>query len=473
MSLEEWLIPRSDLQYQQRQNSLNMISRPLGPLTYGPKYVLTQHLNKTTMMIHFTSTCARRVYNVKAIFFMASLIGLLWGCASKPIAPQAVLGSLTEAQSESFSGDLDVKTLTSTSTLGEDLTSKLLGRSVDLSQGKNRPKLISSNPCGGLIPERQREDLRARLDSAFDSYLLGVLKSNQSSLSFPQVGFSVPVQDKPAAGSIISAHLGLSRAVSFVSDDELKHYNRCCVLTGSCGQHMISKLYEVEIDAYYVSTQAPVLQTLLKPFDFAPIKLEDPAAFGDLNRAVYQAQKETRPRDKIPQRGWSHFEYRALPEPTKVSLADAKMTVLAMPDPVPCKAKKTDKADAVEFTVTFDGTDSARELLGYKVVTSKQWVDLTLLDWTGPVTLKKNELTCYPTPDAFTSVDGRCPVKITLTAFPPTCESIDGDQDFKWEATFGVFAPRDETHTAYHTGTGKTTTRVKDQRSGRRRGRRR
>ena len=60
---------------------------------------------------------------------------------------------------------------------------------------------------------------------------------------------------------------------------------------------------------------------------------------------------------------------------------------------------------------------------------------------------------------------------MTLTAFPPTCEMIDGDQDFKWDATFGVYAPRDESHTAYHTGKSQTFTQVKDQ--GRRRNRRR
>jgi hypothetical protein len=421
------------------------------------------------MTLYFISSLSQSVIKtVKLILLVALPLSIICGCASKPISPQAVLGPKYNTQPESFKGDLNLDELTSTSTLGEELTSKALGRSVDLSRGKDKPKLVTSNPCGGLIPDRQREDLRERLNASFDSYLLDVLKPNQKELTFPTIDYSVPVEGEPAPDSIISAHLGLSRAVSFVSDDELKHYNRCCILTGSCGEQMISKLYEVAVDAHYISSKEPALQTLLKPFEFAPIKFKDRDAFGALARSVYQTQKG-KDRDKIPQRGWSHFEYRALPKPTKVSLKEARITVIAIPDPVRCKAKKSDKADAIEFTVTFDGADSARELLGYKVVTSKKWVDLTLVDWTGPVTLKKNELSCYPTPDAFTSVDGRCPVKMTLTAFPPTCESIEGDQIFKWDAEFGVYAPRDETHTAYHTGKSQTTTQVKDQGSRRRR----
>jgi len=393
----------------------------------------------------------------------------MFGCASKPILPKAVLGSLSDKQAESFEGDLNLKELTSTATLGEKITSNVLGRSVNVTEGQP-PKLITANPCGGLIPSRQREDLRARLDSTFDAYLLQVLKPGQSTLSFPTVGYTSSIEGNPAPGSIISAHLGLSRAVSFVSNEELKHYNRCCVLTGSCGKHMVSKLYEVALDSHYLSPEEPLFQTILKPFDFAPIKLEDPTAFGKLTRSIYQAQ-QGKDRDKTPEYGWSHFEYSPLPEPTKVDMKDARITVVVAPEPVRCKAKRSDKADAIEFTVTFDGADSARELLGYKVITTTQWVDLTLVDWTGPVTLKKNELACYPTADAFNSVDGRCPVKMTLTAFPPTCESIKGDQNFKWDATFGVYAPRDETNTAYHTGKSQTTTLVKDQ--GRRRSRRR
>lgn len=383
------------------------------------------------------------------------------GCGSAPVSPQRVIGPLTDAQSESFEGDFNFDALTPTSQVGAQVSSSDLGRPLKM-QGDKAVGLAPPNACSGLIPERQREDLRERLTETFDVYLLRTLKSGQESIAFPSIDYAAIVEGDPQAGSVISAHLGLTRAVSFVNQEELKHYHQCCQLTGSCGDQMISKLYEVSMDARYLSPNDLTVQNSLRAYQERPSALKDSATFKKLARAFYLAQLK-KEKNKLPQRGWSHLEFQPFPSSKAVSLKGLEISVEPTLGEVFCKRRKSDRADVIELKIELKGTDPAQELLGYKITTSKQWVDLSLSDWSGPVKEKKDTITCYPGPDALSASDNRCPSKLTVTVFPPSCNSIEGDQDFKWEIEAGVYAPRDDAKSPHHLSSASTSTRVRDQ----------
>ena len=423
--------------------------------------MLTYHAHSSSTS---TSTREPRLCSTRASLCVSLMLGLssLVGCGSSVISPQKIIGPLSEAQSESFQGDFDFKGITPTSKLGQSVTSGDLGRAVKITSGES-PKLAPPNACAGLIPSRQREDLRERLSDVFDVHILRSLKAGQESIYFPSLEYSAAVEGSPAAGSVISAHLGLTRAISFVNQEELKHYNKCCQLTGSCGEQMISRLYEVSLDARYLSPTAPLIQERLRAFEDEGASLKRPKVFSKLARSIYKAQA-AKEENKLPQRGWSHFEYSPLPKPKNVELKKAQLVVAPTFGEIFCKRGKSDRADVIELNVTINGVEGAQELLGYQIKTSKQWVDLSLSDWSGPVKEKKDTITCYPGPDALSSSDNRCPSRFTITVFPPTCESIDGDQDFKWEAEIGVYAPRDESKRPHHLTSAVTSTTVRDQR---------
>ena len=104
----------------------------------------------------------------------------------------------------------------------------------------------------------------------------------------------------------------------------------------------------------------------------------------------------------------------------------------------------------MEFDIRLERVEGAQETFGFEITTSKQWVDLSLAERNRLIKVGTGSLACYPGPDAFTNPDDRCPAEVILTAFPPSCATMEGDGNFKWSAKVGVYAPGDDERRAHH-----------------------
>ena len=132
-----------------------------------------------------------------------------------------------------------------------------------------------------------------------------------------------------------------------------------------------------------------------------------------------------------------------------------------MTSKIKCKPKKSKAASVVEFQVKLENVEGAQETLGYEIITSQQWVDLSLAERKRGVKVGTGVITCYPGKDAFTSPDDRCPSTLILNAFPPTCDNMKGQGNFSWQAKFGVYGPGDEEKRVHHlTKSNVTVTKV-------------
>ena len=376
----------------------------------------------------------------------------LIACGGQAGLNAAQLQQLAQAKPK-YVGELKMDGLVPSSLYEETITHQDLGRSVQMKA--DRPALVPPTPCASLLPDRRREDYRDRVDQVFDIYLFQSIQSGQTSLSVPSLQHEITISSGHGAGEVVSAKVAFSRSLSFVNEDELKYYDQCCALTGSCGEKMIAKVYEVSRDVHYVSAQDQSLMTLL-----GDESLSDSSSATQLAEKVYQARAKQGKGEQSE--AWTHLSYRALPEAIKPPLTEAAIEVLPAVDEIKCKTKKSKQSDVIQIDIDLTGIDGAQAGFGYHITTSKLWADLTMVDRKRRVKVSKNEIICVPGPDAFTSPDDRCPGHLAVTILPPTCESIKGDQQLKWSARFGVYAPGDESATIYHESASEVSTLVKD-----------
>jgi hypothetical protein len=229
----------------------------------------------------------------------------------------------------------------------------------------------------------------------------------------------------------------------------LRHYDRCCALTGACGEHQITTLYEVSADVRYLSKQDPKLHAPLLAFEERGATL-DAAGRAQLAKAVYEATspaKEGAAEGSDTPKQISHFKHRDLPKPMSSPLTEASLSVVANQE-VRCKKRKSKQANAIEFTFKVNKARGAEELLGYEAKTSSLWVDLSLAKHHPLVYVGAGKVSCRPGPEAFNSYEHVCPEELTLIAFPPTCDSLKPKEgkapksvELEWSAQVGVYAP--------------------------------
>lgn len=364
------------------------------------------------------------------------------------------MGVLSQTK-PSFVGAFSLDGLTPASRANQPVTEATLGQSVrGTSSGEGELTIEEPNACASLLPDRRREDYRDRMSELFDIYLFQTLRGDQTSITIPPLSYALPIEKGHGSGEVISGRIGLSRIIGFVDPDELKYYEQCCRYTGICGDQMIDQVYSVEQDIRYLRPQD---QTLVKSVSQSELSNSDQGQ--RLAQPVYEAQAKQSPQK--PVEIWTHFTHRALPEPISPPLNEAHIIVMASPEPIRCKQKKSKSSQVVQLDIELKGVDSAREALGYKIVTSKLWSDLTMLERKRRVKMSGNEIVCIPGPDAFTSPDDRCPATLSLSALPPICETLKGDVVVDWSAEFGVYAPGDEKETQYHSHKHSTSVVIK------------
>lgn len=383
-----------------------------------------------------------RIHHLVAL----GLIYCLAACGSAPV-PSPTIYHRMVSSNEHFTGEMNLSKLTPTSSFKEAFTQSSLGRSISLNKETGNT-LNPAPPCVKLLPDRVRDDYRDRLPQVFDDYLLTTLKDKQEKISFDEISFTTSVDEGAQLQSVISGHVGISRILSFVDESELKYFDRCCKLTGTCGENMISKLYEVDRDVRYISKSHPTLVSSLLTFEGQTKSDLNTISLAPLAKRIYLDQAKAEKRK--PQAEISHIEYRKVPKAQPSPFTKVNLSVSPAQSKIKCKKKKSKTSSVVEFSINLNDVENAQEALGYEITTSKQWVDLSLAERKRLVKVGSGIIACYPGPDAFTNPDDRCPAQLVLTAFPPSCPNLKGNGDFEWKVKVGVYAPGDEEKRIHH-----------------------
>lgn len=395
------------------------------------------------MLRAYLSTSLKTIH----IFITLYLISSMTACGGAAVPSPELYNRILHSKT-TFEGDMEIPKANTTSAYQETFTQATLGRTIQLSDAKAKAKLEPIVACAQLLPDRIRDDYRDRLPTTFDSYLLSTLNPNQENISFDQINWTTALDKKAAVGSVISAHVGISRILRFVDEKELKHFDRCCKLTGSCGNLMVSELYEANLDIHYINRGQPTLVSSMLNFEKSTNSSLKTVNLTRLIKRVYFEQvkaKKTKPTPVI-----THFKYRQIPSGQDSPFIKSSLSVSPVQAKVRCKKKKNKKSSVVEFNLQLNQVESAQETLGYEITTSKQWVDLSLAERKRLVQVGSGVIACYPGPEAFTNPDDRCPSSLILTAFPPACPDLKGDGQFEWKVKFGVYAPGDDKKRVHH-----------------------
>jgi len=373
----------------------------------------------------------------------------LSACGGSQTPSAELLIQLKASPASRFEGSLDTSPLTPVGSVEGELDLDALGRELKPAEKSGDFTLLPPSPCGKLIPaKRVLQHYRDRLDEVFDEHLLTARRADQTSLTFPKMDHKAPLPKGGQAGDVISAYLGLDRVLSFVDLKELKHYERCCELTGTCGPRMVSTLYEVKRGVHSINPADPTLRKTLLAFEQKHGDSLNAQKRKTLAVEIYKAQTKVNPRGE--RTAISHIEHRALPAPLPAPLTQVALNVTPSTK-IRCKGKKQKRASAVEFTITLGGVDTAEELLGYEITTSNKWVDLSLVKHNPRVRVGTGKIGCVPGEEAFTNYEHVCPKEIMLMAFPPACGDVKGKGagDFAWTAEASIYAPG-EAEASYH-----------------------
>ena len=385
-------------------------------------------------------------------FLLMSFTVILGACGAKQ--PSPALYNRLISHNEFMTGKMTLDKLIPSSKIDGEITQGSLGRSITLGTG-DKHSLNPPPACAGLLPDRIRDNYRDRLTEVFDDYVLTTLKPNQTKIEFKKLAYHVDLPDSADAGAIISGKVGIARILGFVSERELRNFDRCCQLTGSCGTHMINELYELNQDIRVFNKAQPSLQKTLINFeeknkgDLAKVNLKS------LVTKIYNTQVKLK-KQRVAQ-GVSHIDYRKIPKGFSTPFGKAKLVIEPMTSKIRCKPKKSKSTGVIEFQVRLENVEGAQETLGYEIQTSKQWVDLSLAERKRGVKVGTGVITCYPGKDAFTSPDDRCPSTLILNALPPVCDNMKGEGNFSWQANFGVYGPGDEDKRVHHLSKSNVT----------------
>ena len=385
------------------------------------------------------------------IFLMLTTL-VLTACGAKQPSPN--LYNRMVSHNEFMTGKMKLDQLIPSSKIKGEITQGSLGRSITVND-EGQHNLDAPPPCAKLLPDRVRDNYRDRLTEVFDDYVLSTVKPSQSQVNFKKIDYSLDLPSSASAGSIISAKVGIARILGYVSERELKNFDRCCQLTGSCGKHMINNLYELDQDIQVINKAQPSLQKDLMAFEAKNKADLKTVSLKGLAQKVYNTQAKLK-KQRLTQ-GVSHVDIRKIPKGLPSPFGKAKLIVEPMVSKIKCKPKKSKSANVVEFQIKLENVEGAQETLGYEIQTSKQWVDLSLAERKRGVKVGTGAIACYPGPDAFTSPDDRCPQTLVLNAFPPPCDSMKGEGNFSWQAKFGVYGPGDDENRVHHLSKSNVT----------------
>lgn len=174
-----------------------------------------------------------------------TLVAELVGCNSWKEIDQAVTAA-TRRGIEEYQGTLSTANLIPARDVSEPVSGATVGRTFVL-DGPSRVSLIAANDCDGILPQQRDVDVRNPEVSAFKYSFLQMIEREQApKLDFRYLAYGAELKAQFTRKTIVGAEVAVSRVLGMnASAETLQTYEACCILAGTCGDYLVTSVYEM------------------------------------------------------------------------------------------------------------------------------------------------------------------------------------------------------------------------------------
>ncbi|PKL76096.1 MAG: hypothetical protein CVV27_12045 [Candidatus Melainabacteria bacterium HGW-Melainabacteria-1] len=372
---------------------------------------------------------------LKRVFCLLALFALLLtGCGHWEEIDSAV-SAATKRGLGDYSGTLDTANLVPISYVNEPPSAATLGRTFKFA-GPRLVSLNTSSACRNALPGQPVSNSDGAVSKFSYAYVQMIDQSNggQGQLKLDYLGYAGNVRTEIREKSLLAAKVWLSDILAYPASaanaPNWAEFESCCKLTGTCGDYVVTELYQM---SQTVKGLVFTETNLTSALQASGVKVLE--AIQNVSGTVDFVHKSSQSFDLgVDKTFWSHFGFRQLPPAAEAPLDGV---FLAMePNKLDCS---TAPAKPVDLRLNFSnaaGTEASR-MLGYNISIPSGWEQISLKNPAHAELVKvaEGDLSCRPLPGK------TCPTALELKATPPDCGTVQDLIRSDWKAQLALFIP--------------------------------
>lgn len=379
--------------------------------------------------------------------FALSLL-LLPGCGHWDEIDRAV-SAATKRGLGDYSGTLDTANLVPVSYANEPGSAETLGRTFKFA-GPRLVTLNTSSACRDSLPGKPVATSEGTISKFTYSFLQMMDQNSQggAQLKLDYLGYSGNIKTDIKQKSLLAAKVSLAQILAFPGSPNWSEFENCCKLTGTCGDYVVSEMYQMSQSVKALAFNESNLQSALNASGNDALK-----ALTNISGTVDYVHKSSQSTDLgVDKTFWSHFGFRQLPPVVEAPLEGVFLSL--EPNKVDCGTGN--KPIGLRLSLNNAAGSEAERMLGYNIAIPPGWENVSLKNeaLADRVMIKNGELSCRP------SKDKTCPTALEINVAPPECGTVQDLTRSDWKANLALYIPGKADSTGYRAHHESTATLV-------------
>jgi hypothetical protein len=380
--------------------------------------------------------------------FAVSLL-LLPGCGHWEEVDKAVSAATRRGLGD-YSGTLDTANLVPVSYANEPGSAETLGRTFKFA-GPRLVTLNTSSACRDSLPGKPVATSEGTI-SKFSYSFLQMMDQNtqgQTQLKLDYLGYAGNIKTDIKQKSLLAAKVSLAQILAFPGSPNWSEFENCCKLTGTCGDYVVSEMYQMSQSVKALAFNESNLQSAINASGNDALK-----ALTNISGTVDYVHKSTQSTDLgVDKTFWSHFGFRQLPPVAEAPLEGVFLSL--EPNKVDCSTSGN-KSIGLRLNLNNAAGSEAERMLGYNLAIPAGWENVSLKNeaLADRVLIKNGELSCRP------SKGKTCPPSLEINITPPECNSVQDLTRSDWKANLALYIPGSASTTGYRAHQESTSTLV-------------
>jgi hypothetical protein len=364
---------------------------------------------------------------------------LLTGCGHWDEIDKAV-SAATKRGLGDFSGTLDTANLVPVSFVNEPASVSTLGRTFKFS-GPRLVTLNTSSACRDSLPGSPLASGDGAVSKFSYSFLQMADQSNQgqAQLKLDYLGYSGNIKTDIKQKSLIAAKVSLSQILAYPSTPNWSEFESCCKLTATCGDYVVSEMYQMSQTVKALAFNESNVQSALQATGSETLK-----TLQNIGGTVDFVHKSSQATDLgVDKTFWSHFGFRQLPP---IIEAPLEGVFLAMePNKADCSTGANSKPIGLKLSFINAAGSEAERMMGYNIAIPSGWENTELKNKAHAdlVKIQEGEIICRP------QKNKSCPNALELMASPPDCATVQDLTRSDWKTNLALYIPGSNTGTGY------------------------
>jgi len=364
---------------------------------------------------------------------------LLPGCGHWDEVDKAVSAATRRGLGD-YSGTLDTANLVPVSYANEPGSAETLGRTFKFA-GPRLVTLNTSSACRDSLPGKPVATTEGTI-SKFSYSFLQMMDQNaqgQAQLKLDYLGYAGNIKTDIKQKSLLAAKVSLAQILAFPGSPNWSEFENCCKLTGTCGDYVVSEMYQMSQSVKALAFNESNLQSAINASGNDALK-----ALTNISGTVDYVHKSTQSTDLgVDKTFWSHFGFRQLPPVSEAPLEGVFLSL--EPNKVDCSTTSGNKTIGLRLSLNNAAGSEAERMLGYNIAIPPGWENVSLKNeaLADRVLIKNGELSCRP------SKDKTCPSALEIHVSPPECSSVQDLTRSDWKANLALYIPGSTGTTGY------------------------